>query len=293
MDLQLIKTFLEVAETGSFAAASDRLFVTQSAVSLRVQRLEEQLGRPVFLRSKGGVVLTPAGREFRGFATMILRNWNQARRRVSAIGEVPAELAIGAQPSLWPRFGFRWLDLLQAETPDLTVRADMARPEALTEMILSGAVQVMLSFAPVYRPELRVERLMEDQLVMVSPWPDASAQSMAGRYVMIDWGPEFMRFHDDALPHLSDTKLILGMGTLAAWYIRNRPFATYLPARYAHSLLEGGSFHLVKDAPTFAHTAWSIWREDTDPALRAVAERTLLSAVEMAEGDAAAVLDLF
>ncbi|HBR38874.1 MAG TPA: LysR family transcriptional regulator, partial [Sulfitobacter pontiacus] len=38
MDITLIKTFIEVANTGSFVAASERLFVTQSAVSLRVQR---------------------------------------------------------------------------------------------------------------------------------------------------------------------------------------------------------------------------------------------------------------
>ena len=41
MDIQLIRTFLEVAATGSFVNASERLYVTQSAVSLRIQRLEE------------------------------------------------------------------------------------------------------------------------------------------------------------------------------------------------------------------------------------------------------------
>ena len=84
MDQQLLKTFLEVAATGSFGAAAGRLFVTQSAVSLRVQRLEDQLGRPLFERTKGGVSLTPAGREFRGFATTILRNWEHAAAGVGA-----------------------------------------------------------------------------------------------------------------------------------------------------------------------------------------------------------------
>ena len=41
MDITLIRTFIEVANTGSFVAACDRLFVTQSAVSLRIQRLED------------------------------------------------------------------------------------------------------------------------------------------------------------------------------------------------------------------------------------------------------------
>ena len=64
MDITLIKTYLEVAATGSFGLASDRLFVTQSAVSLRVQRLEANLGHRLFLRSKAGAVLTPQGLQF-------------------------------------------------------------------------------------------------------------------------------------------------------------------------------------------------------------------------------------
>lgn len=55
MDIALIRTFLEVAATGSFVNASERLYVTQSAVSLRVARLEQDLGKQLFSRSKSGV----------------------------------------------------------------------------------------------------------------------------------------------------------------------------------------------------------------------------------------------
>ncbi len=291
MDLQLLKTFLEVAATGSFGAAAGRLFVTQSAVSLRVHRLEDQLGRPLFDRRKDGVTLTSAGREFRGFATLILRNWEQARQRVSAMNGAPTTLAVAAQSSLWPRFGFRWLDRLREEMPDLVIRADMARPDALAQMILSGAVQAVLSYDAVVRPGLTSQPLMQDQLVMVSPWPDATVDCVVGRYAMVDWGPEFQEAHDEALPQLAEARLILGMGTLAAWYLQNRPFAAYLPARYARKALDAGAVFLVKDAPTFVHPSWVIWREDMDPALQAVAARTLLEAVARAEEDTAEVVE--
>lgn len=291
MDLQLIKTFLEVSATGSFGAAAGRLFVTQSAVSLRVHRLEDQLGRPLFDRTKGGVTLTSAGREFRGFATMILRNWEQARQRVSTMDGAPTSLAVAAQPSLWPRFGFRWLDRLRAELPNIAIRAEMARPEALTQMLLSGSVQAVLTYEAVVRPGLATETLMEDQLVMVSPWEDATVEAVVSRYAMVDWGQEFQRAHDEALPMLANTKLVLGMGTLAAWYLRNRPFAAYLPARYARKPLAEGALHLVKDAPSFAHPSWVIWREDMEPAFRTVAAKALLEAVAQAEEETAEVLD--
>lgn len=73
MDITLINTFLEVASTGSFVSAPDRLFVTQSAVSLRVQRLEESLGRPWFTRSKAGAELTPAGKELESYAISMIK----------------------------------------------------------------------------------------------------------------------------------------------------------------------------------------------------------------------------
>ncbi|MDA8586295.1 LysR family transcriptional regulator [Rhodobacteraceae bacterium] len=68
MDITLIKTFLEVAATGSFGGAANRLFVTQAAVSLRVQRLEDVIGHPLFIRSKAGAILTTQGVQFERYA---------------------------------------------------------------------------------------------------------------------------------------------------------------------------------------------------------------------------------
>ena len=65
MDINLARTFIMVAETGSFIEAARRLNITQSTVSARIKRLEEELGRELFARSKGGANLTSAGEQFR------------------------------------------------------------------------------------------------------------------------------------------------------------------------------------------------------------------------------------
>lgn len=279
MDLQLLKTFLEVAATGSFGAAAGRLFVTQSAVSLRVQRLEDELNRPLFERSNGGVALTAAGREFRGFATMILRNWEEARQSLGALDGMPSSMVIGAQGSLWPRFGFEWLDRLREALPQVSIRAELGRNEALNEMLLSGAAQVMLCYEPMNRPGLVSERLMQDRLIMVSPWADATLDSITDHYAKIDWGPDFCRFHEEALPQLAEPKLELALGTLSGLYLSTRPLAAYLPERYMANPLTKVALHPVKDAPSFTHTAWVVWREDMPQQLRNVAARTLFDTV--------------
>jgi DNA-binding transcriptional LysR family regulator len=286
LDLQLIKTFLEVAATGSFGAAAGRLYVTQSAVSLRVQRLEDQLGRPLFDRTKGGVVLTHAGREFRGFATMILRNWEQARQRVSALDTTARRLAIGAESTLWPRFGFRWIDHLRQTHPELEIKAVLADPDGLVQMALSGEVQVLLSHGPLDRPGLASERLIEEQLVMVSPWEGATVDSVTAAYTLVDWGPEFLRFHEAALPGLANPRLTLSDGAMAAWFLRSRPCAAYVPSRLAHASLETGQLFAVQDAPGFMLASWVVWREDTDQTLRVVAEKALAETLDAVREDA-------
>ncbi|WP_112309121.1 LysR family transcriptional regulator [Pseudogemmobacter bohemicus] len=290
MELQLVRTFMETAETGSFAAASERLFVTQSAVSLRIQRLEDQLGRPLFTRSKDGVALTAAGREFRGFAITILRNWEQARLRVSATGEDGFRLVIGSEPSLWPRLGFGWMDLLRARLPDLALRAEMARAETLTQNLLQGGIDVALSYSIANRPGIHAEQLLDDQLVMVSSRAGLTTAELSENYALVDWGPEFIRFHEEALPALHGTRLQLAFGSLAALFIQTRPFAAYLPARHAKRFLDLSQLYPVADAPVFNLPVWSLWRDDIGEKLLCVAKETLLQAAAWAVDTNAEVL---
>jgi DNA-binding transcriptional LysR family regulator len=73
LDLDLLRCFVTIAETGSFTRAGERLARTQSTVSLQVKRLEEQLGRAVFARTPRSLSLTPEGERLLGPARQLLR----------------------------------------------------------------------------------------------------------------------------------------------------------------------------------------------------------------------------
>lgn len=282
MDITLLKTFLEVAATGSFVAASDRLFVTQSAVSLRVQRLEDTLGKPLFTRSKAGAELTNAGREFEGYARSIIRTWEEARQQVAIPEGYTRSLTIGAQYSLWPRLGFRLIDGLQAIMPDLNIRAELGMPDRLTRYLIDGRIQVGLLYMPQLRPGLAVEQLMEEDLVLVASWANPT-MDMGGDYVFVDWGPEFVNAHALALPELTNPGTTFSLGAMVAEYIVNRRAAAYLPARYVKKYLDSGQLHLVPDAPTFPYPVWVVWREDLDPAVLDAARSVLRKVGDAAE----------
>ncbi len=63
MDSLKCRAFLAVAELGSMSAAADTLGYTQSGITRMIHSLEEELGFPLFIREKSGVVLTGNGKE--------------------------------------------------------------------------------------------------------------------------------------------------------------------------------------------------------------------------------------
>lgn len=290
MDITLLKTFLEVAATGSFVSASERLYVTQSAVSLRIQRLEDSLGKPMFIRSKAGAELTNAGREFERYALSMIRVWEEARQQVAIPEGFTRSLTIGAQYSLWPRLGFRWIDELREVAPDLNIRGELGMPDRLTRFLSEGIMHVGLLYMPQLRPGLSAEEVLEEELVMVSSWAEPT-MDLASRYVFIDWGSEFVGAHALALPELTNPGLTLSLGAMAAEYLINRQAAAYLPARYIKKYLDAGQLHLVPDAPRFPYPVWAVWREDLDPDLRDTARKALKAVAMAAEAEGDAVIE--
>lgn len=73
LDIDLLRCFVTIADTGSFTRAGQRLGRTQSAISLQLKRLEEQVGRALFLRSPRTLAITPDGDKLIGPARQILR----------------------------------------------------------------------------------------------------------------------------------------------------------------------------------------------------------------------------
>lgn len=274
MDIALIRTFLEVASTGSFMHASSRLFVTQSAVSLRVQRLEDALGKTLFHRSKAGAELTAAGREFERYALSMIKIWEEARQQIALPKGYTKSLSVAAQYSLWPRLGFQWLDAMRAENPELSIRAELGMPDRITRFLIEGVAQVGLSYSPQLRPGLSAQKVIDEELVLAASFPGTISE-IQPHYVYVDWGPEFLHALALELPTLSNSGLALSLGAMAAEFVAGRKAAAYLPASHIKGFLDDERLFLVPDAPAFAYPVWSVWRDDLDPETRRLAETKL------------------
>ncbi|MEX2366994.1 MAG: LysR family transcriptional regulator, partial [Pseudohongiellaceae bacterium] len=75
MDIELLRTFLEVRNTRHFGKAANNLFITQAAVSSRIKLLEQMLESPLFVRYRNNLQLTEAGERLVNHAEEILKAW--------------------------------------------------------------------------------------------------------------------------------------------------------------------------------------------------------------------------
>lgn len=111
MDTILLKSFLTLAKTKNFTKAAHQLYRSQSAISLQIARLEEILGKSLFMRDKRNVTLTLEGELFLGYAQKMLKLEEEMMhhfQKPSIKGEVtfgtPEDLATAYLPNILGNF---------------------------------------------------------------------------------------------------------------------------------------------------------------------------------------------
>src|SRR6476619_1960181 len=119
MDIELARTFIEIVSTGSFLRASERLNVAQTTVSARIRSLEQQLGRRLFIRHKGGASLSPAGEEFLRHAPKFVQLWQHTRHQVAVPPGRRAVFTVGSEVSLWQPLLLDWVLWIRRSLPDI------------------------------------------------------------------------------------------------------------------------------------------------------------------------------
>lgn len=266
MDITLARTFLDIVAAGSFVRAAERLHVTQTAVSARVRTLEEQLGARLFVRNKAGAALTPAGEQFRRYASMLVQVWERARHQAAVPKGRESVLTIGCELSLWDPLLLDWLLWMRASAPQLALRTEVGFPADLMDRVSSGMLDIAVVYAPQQRPGLRIELLIEEKLVLVTTRKRGERLDPKD-YVYVDWGPEFAAQHSLAFPQLGNAGVIAGLGPLGREYVLAAGGSGYFRLAVVRSHLESGVLRRVRGAPEFLYPAYAVFAEGADAAL--------------------------
>lgn len=144
LDLDLLRSFIAIAEEGSFTRAADRVGRTQSAVSLQMQRLEGVLGQIVIVRGKGGSVeLNEQGRYLLERARELLALNDDVMRSMRA-APVHGTIRLGVAEELSAQHLPRILDRFAQAAPAVEVEVEIAQSCRLTVKLKNAEFDLVL-----------------------------------------------------------------------------------------------------------------------------------------------------
>jgi molybdate transport repressor ModE-like protein len=147
LDVKRLRVLQEVACRGSFSAAAEELYLSQSAVSQQIATLEREVGMPLLDRANGGPRLTAAGEALVGHAEAVIARLDEAERELSAIAGLEAgRLRIASFPSASATLVTGALSKFRGRYPGIDLHFSEHEPEDSLPLLRRGEIDVAVVF---------------------------------------------------------------------------------------------------------------------------------------------------
>ncbi|MEJ7713461.1 MAG: LysR family transcriptional regulator [Pyrinomonadaceae bacterium] len=199
MQIESLKIFCDLAESGSFSQAAELNFLTQSAVSQQVRTLEGRFKRKLLERTRGRreLSLTEAGESFYEECRRVLEAYAKLETRMQGVaGRVSGTVRVATVYSVGlhelPPAVRRFMSLY----PEAKIALEYSRTTRIVRDVLSGAVELGVVAYPEKRKGLEVVELPGDRLVLICPPGHALAKRKLIRPAELQ-GREFVLFESD------------------------------------------------------------------------------------------------
>lgn len=173
MSIKQLRAFLAVAHTLNFAHASERLNMSQPALSLTIKGLEEVLGGPLLLRTTRRVTLTQEGETLLAMARQLLADWDnteEAMRQRFTLQR--GKVSVAAMPSFAANVLPPVLKTFRDRYAGINVTVHDVVNEQVIEMVSEGRVEMGIAFEPDYCGHLHFTPLGLDRFIAIVP-PDS------------------------------------------------------------------------------------------------------------------------
>ena len=177
MEDHKLRVFCAVAETKSFSKASELIHLTQPAVSLQIQAMEELYETRLFDRSGNTINLTPAGEVLYRRAKEILALYAEAQQSISEItGAIKGSLSIGASSTIGNYLLPTIISSFKKKVPQVNISLVVSNTKTITEKLNAGEIDIALVEGDVSKQRFTVETLIDDELVVIMspahPWAE-------------------------------------------------------------------------------------------------------------------------
>jgi LysR family transcriptional regulator, flagellar master operon regulator len=247
MQIELIDTFLDLVETRSFNRTAERMGITQSSVSGRVQALESATGVRLFNRSRAGTDLSPEGVRFEPHARTLRHEWRETLRQVQG-GDRPT-IRLGVQNDLASAHIGELLANFRKGLPQASFYVEPDYSNQMSVDVLSGNLDFALLYSPKPHPDLHFVSIGSMTYRMVSSDTASRAAILPERYIATHFSAAFDVSHRQLLPELVMAPLSLGQSAPVESLLITMGGTGYVLSDAADRLLAMGRFQAVADAP--------------------------------------------
>ncbi|AWV90660.1 LysR family transcriptional regulator [Bradymonas sediminis] len=178
MDINQLHAFLAVAREGQMTRAARQLHRTQPAISAQIAKLEEDLGQRLFDRTSTGMVLSDAGRTFRGYAQAALARLEDGRNALDQLrGMQRGSLSIGGGATATTYLLPSILGRFHAKYPGIRFFVREQPSKVVIEQVLEGQLDLGVVTLPIHlsstgsdvSTHLEVEEWVQDEMRLIVP----------------------------------------------------------------------------------------------------------------------------
>ncbi len=167
-EFQQLEQFVAVARSRNFTRAAAELNLSQSALSRSIQKLEEQLGQPLFERKPRDVVLTDLGELLLERSKEILKLVEDTFSALTEAG-LHGRIRLGAIPTIAPYFLPGLLRSFAERHPNISIAVQEDTTSSLVQRCSHGDIDLAILALPVVAKYLEVEPLFDEELLLVVP----------------------------------------------------------------------------------------------------------------------------
>jgi LysR family hydrogen peroxide-inducible transcriptional activator len=161
MTLDQLRYALELQRTRHFSKAAENCFITQPSLSIQIAKLEEELGTPLFVRTRAGVEITEAGEELLKQARHIVdESVRMAQMAMDLKGEVQGIFRLGVIPTLAPSLLPLFVRDFGQKYPKVRLSITEEQTEHLVQRIDQGLLDGAILSTPQRAPDALVEKVL-------------------------------------------------------------------------------------------------------------------------------------
>lgn len=272
MNIELLRTFLEVAKTRHFGQAADHLYLTQSAISFRIKQLETLMGVTLFTRDRHNILLTSAGERLREHAETMLTAWQMALHEVGAPQDTNGP-SVGCTPNLWDMFLREKLPQWMRLLPEASLRFDIQMPVSLEKALATGQLDAMFSSDQLQNTAFEGFKVRTLELILVSHQAVSVFTELNLRdHVFVDWGIDCNTTQTRVFKALTP-RFRTDQGRIARDILLNHGGFAFLPRQWVTPSLQTRQLFSVPDIESLHHHMYLYYRTPLDSSISQLIEQ--------------------